>query len=264
MPVPMLTLPTAVTPPADPTPSPSPEESTRPARTYLPPLCRTAMHPWLAYVWYEFSYWLTMAIMTLCFSLRTTGRRNIPRRGPALLIGNHQSFLDPLVMGVASPRHLCFLARKTLFRNGFFGTLLSSWNTVPVDQEGVAKEGLKTILEELKQGNAVLVFPEGQRSWDGNLLPLKPGIQLLIKRSMVPIIPIGVAGANIALPRGKNRVKFSPWFFPATDASIAVHVGKPLDPRRFAEMPREEMLAALLEELKRVHAQAKRLRRKPV
>ncbi|HEY1860608.1 MAG TPA: lysophospholipid acyltransferase family protein [Gemmataceae bacterium] len=263
MPVPTLTSPAAVTPSGDPPPS-APPESPAPAwPSFNPPLSRTAMPAWLAYAWYEFCYWLTMAIMTLCFSLRMTGRRNIPRRGAALLIGNHQSFLDPLVIGISSPRHLCFLARKTLFRNRLFGTLLSSWNTVPVDQEGVAKEGLKTILEELKHGSAVLVFPEGQRTWDGNLQPLKPGIQLLIKRSNAPIVPIGVAGAFNALPRGKNRVRFSPWFLPATDASVAVHIGKPLDSQRFAEMPREEMLTALLEELRKVHEQAERLRRKP-
>jgi len=221
------------------------------------------MPKWLALLWYEFCYWLTMAVMTLCFSMRMSGRNNVPRTGAALLIGNHQSFLDPLVIGISSPRQLCFLARKTLFRNRAFGTLLSSWNVVPVDQEGVAKEGLKIILEELNQGSAVLVFPEGQRSWDGQMQPLKPGVLLLIKRTNAPIIPIGVAGAHIALPRGKNRVKFSPWFLPATDASIAVCIGKPIDARRFADMPRKEMLEALFQELKKVHEQAERLRRKP-
>jgi 1-acyl-sn-glycerol-3-phosphate acyltransferase len=230
--------------------------------SYLPPICRTKMPGWLAYLWYEFMYWKTLTVATLGFSLRISGRKNVPRRGPALLIANHQSFLDPLVIGIAARRHLCFLARKTLFRNRVFGTLLSSLNTVPVDQEGVAKEGLKTILQELKEGSAVLVFPEGQRSWDGKLQPLKPGIQLLIKRTRVPIIPIGVAGAHIALPRGKTRVKFSPFFLPATDASVAVVIGKPLDAERFAHLPREEMMAALLEELQKVHAAADRLRRK--
>jgi 1-acyl-sn-glycerol-3-phosphate acyltransferase len=220
------------------------------------------MPGWLAFLWYEFAYWKTLAITTLGFSLRISGRPNIPRRGPALLIANHQSFLDPMVIGAASPRHLCFLARKTLFRNPIFGHLLSSLNTVPVDQEGVAKEGLKTILDELKQGSAVLVFPEGQRSWNGDLQPLKPGIQLLIRRTKAPIIPIGVAGANIALPRGKLRVKFAPFFLPATNASIAVVIGKPMDAERFAHLPREEMLTALLHELRKVHDAAERLRRK--
>jgi 1-acyl-sn-glycerol-3-phosphate acyltransferase len=265
MSVPTLTSPMTAPPPTistSPTTTPSPEASFPIIPSYLPPLCRTKMPGWLAYLWYEFMYWKTLTIATLGFSLRVSGRRNVPRRGPALLIANHQSFLDPLVIGIAARRHLCFLARKTLFRNRVFGTLLSSLNTVPVDQEGVAKEGLKTILDELKQGSAVLVFPEGQRSWDGQLQPLKPGIQLLIKRTKAPIIPIGVAGANIALPRGKTRVKFSPFFLPATDASVAVVIGKPLDAERIAHLPREEMMDTLFQELQKVHAAADRLRRK--
>jgi 1-acyl-sn-glycerol-3-phosphate acyltransferase len=251
------------TPPTDPTLAPpKPPAAAAPLPSYIPPICRTKMPAWWAYAWYEFAYWTTMAFTTLGFSLRMSGRQNVPRRGPALLIANHQSFLDPMVIGISSPRRLCFLARKTLFNNRFFGNLLSSLNTVPVDQEGVAKEGLKTILDELKQGNAVLVFPEGQRSWDGKLQPLKPGIHLLIKRSKAPIIPIGVAGANIALPRGRLRPKFSPFFLPATDASVAVVIGKPLDAERFAHLPREEMLPALQRELQKVHDAADRLRRK--
>jgi 1-acyl-sn-glycerol-3-phosphate acyltransferase len=251
----------AAPPPPNPTP-PLAAESTSSMPSFLPPICRTKMPGWLAWAWYEFVSLITTACLTLAFSLRVSGRRNIPRRGPALLIANHQSFLDPMVIGIASPRHLCFLARKTLFRNRFFGTMLSSLNTVPVDQEGIAKEGLKTVLNELHQGNVVLVFPEGQRSWDGALQPLKPGIQLLIKRTKAPIIPIGVAGAYIALPRGKTRVKFSPFILPATDASVAVVIGKPLDAERFAQLPREDMLTALSLELQKVHDEAERLRRK--
>ena len=266
MSVPTATSPMTAPMPAIPTPSTpaptSPEAPSPSIPSYLPPICRTKMPGWLAYLWYEFMYWKTLIIATLCFSLRISGRLNVPRHGPALLIANHQSFLDPIVIGIASRRHLCFLARKTLFRNRIFGTLLSSLNTVPVDQEGVAKEGLKTILQELKQGSAVLVFPEGQRSWDGKLQPLKPGIQLLIKRTKAPIIPVGVAGAHIALPRGKTRVKFSPFFLPATDASVAVVIGKPMDAERFAHLPREEMMNTLLKELQKVYAAADKLRRK--
>jgi len=264
MSVPSLSSVAAEPPAIAPTPAPAATQDACPPAmpSYLPPICRTKMPGWLAYLWYEFMYWKTLTVATLGFSLRISGRRNVPRRGPALLIANHQSFLDPIVIGIASRRHLCYLARKTLFRNRVFGTLLSSLNTVPVDQEGVAKEGLKTILQELKEGSAVLVFPEGQRSWDGKLQPLKPGIQLLIKRTKAPIIPIGVAGAHIALPRGKSRVKFSPFFLPATDASVAVVIGKPLDAERFAHLQREEMMTALLGELQKVHAAADRLRRK--
>src|SRR6516225_6984602 len=118
----------------------------------------------LSYAWYQSWYVATWTAMTLAFSYRDAGSRNVPPRGPALLIANHQSYIDPLLVGLAARRHLTFLARKTLFRNRLFGAFLRSVNCVPVDQEGVAKEGLKTAVEKLQAGQAVLIFPEGERS----------------------------------------------------------------------------------------------------
>jgi 1-acyl-sn-glycerol-3-phosphate acyltransferase len=214
------------------------------------------------HAWYDVAYATSMAVLTLGFSIRYTGRRNIPKDGPALLIANHQSFLDPLAVGLASPRRLSFLARKTLFKNRFFGNLLRSLDTVPVDQEGVAKEGLRAILDKLHEGRAVLVFPEGERTWKGNIQAFKPGIQLLIKRTHCPIVPVGIAGAFDALPRTRNWPIFSPLFMPATRGALGVAVGKPLDSKRFAAMPREQMLEELENELKKVHLEAERIQRK--
>src|SRR5262249_7947957 len=116
---------------------------------------RPAMPHWFSYAWYEGCYWLSMATMSMLFSLRTEGRRNVPPGGPALLIANHQSFLDPILVGLCSRRHLTFLARKTLFKNPAFAWVIRNLNGVPIDQEGVGKEGLKTVLGELHKGNAV-------------------------------------------------------------------------------------------------------------
>jgi 1-acyl-sn-glycerol-3-phosphate acyltransferase len=133
---------------------------------------------------------------------------------------------------------------------------------VPVDQEGVAKEGMKTILEQLKAGRAVLVFPEGERTSTGELQPLKPGIYLLIKRITAPIVPIGIAGAFDAWPRTRKWPKLSPLFLPPTGADIAVCVGKPIPAERYRDMPRDQVLAELHEELKRVTTRAQQMRRK--
>lgn len=203
-----------------------------------------------------------MATATLGFSLRIEGRRNIPRRGPALLIANHESFLDPPLVGVAAPRPIWYLARKTLFTNRVFGAFLRSINCVPVDQEGVAKEGLKTGLEGLKGGQVVLIFPEGERTWTGRMQPLKPGLHLLVKRSGAPVIPVGVAGTFEALPRTRALPRLSPLFWPATGAALAASVGKPLPAARFATMPREQLLTELCREIEAVRQRAERLRRK--
>jgi 1-acyl-sn-glycerol-3-phosphate acyltransferase len=186
----------------------------------------------------------------------------MPRQGPALVIANHQSFLDPLIVGVASPRKLRFLARKTLFDHRALGAFIRALGAVPVDQEGVAKEGLKTVLELLRQGEAVVVFPEGSRTPDGKIAPLMPGIHLLIKRSQAPIVPMGIAGAFDALPRSRSWPLLAPLFMPAERATLAASIGPALDTRQLLELPREQVLERLFQALTTVWAQAERLRRK--
>ncbi|MGH7222419.1 MAG: lysophospholipid acyltransferase family protein [Gemmataceae bacterium] len=220
---------------------------------------------WKASSWllYEMTYWLSLPGLTWAFNYRYEGGQNIPLTGPVLILANHQSFLDPLIVGSATRRHLCFLARKTLFRNRLFASLIDFLNAVPVDQEGVAKEGLKTILDQLKAGRAVLMFPEGERTRTGEVQPLKPGVLLLIKRLEVPIVPVGIAGAFDALPRTRKWPKLSPFFLPTSGADIAVSVSKPISAERYRDMPRQRMLTELQEELKRAKERAERLRRRP-
>jgi 1-acyl-sn-glycerol-3-phosphate acyltransferase len=210
---------------------------------------------------YEFSRCQVMATLTLGFSYRFEGGRNIPHRGPALLVANHESFIDPIAIGLTTTRQLHYLARKTLFK-GAFGSYLRRVNCVPVDQEGVAKEGLKTIIALLDEGKAVLVFPEGERTWNGDIQELKPGIQLIIRRTKPPIIPVGVAGAFDAFPRTRKFPSFSPLFMPANGAGIAVSVGAPLDGAHYAEVPREQMLTELQQAMQRMKERAEHLRRK--
>jgi 1-acyl-sn-glycerol-3-phosphate acyltransferase len=203
------------------------------------------------------------AYFTLGHSFRFDGRHNLPKTGPALLIANHESFIDPLLVGVAAPRHLAFLARANLFR-GIFGRFLRSVNTHPVDQEGFAREGLKTMIDMLHDGWPVLVFPEGERAPDGTMKAFRPGIHLIIKKTHAPIVPVGIAGAYEALPRSRHPPVpgHSPLFLPPGLATIAVSLGKPLDGGLYAKMPREEALAHLFEEVKRVQQHAEHLRRR--
>jgi 1-acyl-sn-glycerol-3-phosphate acyltransferase len=204
-----------------------------------------------------------MTVFTLGFSLRTAGRGNVPRTGPALLVANHQSFLDPILVGLVSRRHLCYLARKSLFRRRFFRFLIESLNAVPIDQEGIGKEGIRTILEQLRKGRAVVVFPEGERTRTGEMALPRPGIHLLIKRTQAPIIPVGIAGAFHAMPRWRHYPVPAPLFLPASRACLAVVAGNPLDGRRYAALPREQALAELSVEIRKVADWAERLRRKP-
>src|SRR5437016_4964293 len=149
------------------------------------------MEGWRERLWYRFNFWTLFPSFTLGFSLRTAGSRNVPPDGPVLILANHESFLDPPIIGLAVRRKIHYLARKTLFRNPTFGAYLRSMGTVPVDQEGVAKEGLRTSVELLRAGKALLIFPEGERSPVGDMLPFKPGIHLVLRKAPVPILPVG-------------------------------------------------------------------------
>jgi 1-acyl-sn-glycerol-3-phosphate acyltransferase len=217
---------------------------------------------WRSALWYGANFWTMYALYTLGLGLRTEGSRHMPRRGPVLIVANHESFLDPIAIGLAVRRRIAYLARKTLFKNRLFGGFLRSVGCVPVDQEGVAKEGLKTSLELLQAGHALLVFPEGERTPSGKMQPFKAGIHLLVKRAGVPVLPVGVAGAYEAYPRHAALPKLSLPFWPAPAGALAVTVGKPLPPQRFAGLPREQVLAELFDEVKAVADRAERLRRK--
>lgn len=203
-----------------------------------------------------------MAAFTLGFSYRYEGTRNFPTSGPTLVIANHQSFLDPYVVGMAVPRRMVYLARKTLFRNAAFAALMRSFGGVPIDQEGVGKEGLKMIIEQLKQGKAVVVFPEGARTPDGVMHELKPGIHLLMKRAPAAIVPIGIAGAYQAWPIWRPYPIPAPLFLPPGNGTIAVSVGRPLDSRIYADLPRAQALDLLFQEIHRVQCRAEKLRRR--
>ena len=217
---------------------------------------------WGARAWWKFCHVLQSHAFALGFSLRTEGGPYVPRSGPALVVANHQSFLDPVAIGLAFPRPLIYLARKSLFRNPVFSWLIRSLNAVPIDQQGIGKEGIRTILEQLRLGKAVIVFPEGERTLTGRMNPLKPGVHLLIKRTQAPIIPVGIAGAYDAWPRQHMLPTPAPLFWPASQGTIAVSVGRPLEARRFAQLPREQALIELHQEIDAVQRRAEKLRRR--
>jgi 1-acyl-sn-glycerol-3-phosphate acyltransferase len=220
------------------------------------------MTGWRAAAYYDASYWFCMAGMTTWFSLRTQGHEHVPRDGPVLLISNHQSFLDPVVVGLAARRRLTFLARRTLFDHWFFRLIAGGLNPVPVNQEGFAREGLKTVMEQLEKGRAVGIFPEGERTADGKMQPFRPGILLLIKRIDMPIVPVGVAGTYEAWPRWRRYPVPAPLFLPARKGAIGVSIGSPINSRCFDDKPREQVLSELFDTIQEEYERAERLRRR--
>jgi 1-acyl-sn-glycerol-3-phosphate acyltransferase len=133
---------------------------------------------------------------------QTEGAHHVPTSCPAILAANHASFLDPPLVGAALPRAISYLARENLFRFPVFGSLLRAWDVVPVDREGGSPAGLKAILDRLAENRAVVLFPEGTRSRDGQLQPARSGIGLLVIKSTAPVVPILIRGTFEAYSRG--------------------------------------------------------------
>lgn len=169
--------------------------------------------------WIYWLHWLIAgsAFRTL-FGMRVIGAENLISEGPVLVASNHQSFLDPPLIGNLYTTDMVFLARKTLFV-GYFKWLYPRLNAIPVDQDRPDMSSLKTIIRKLKEGHRVLVFPEGARTLDGEIGEAAPGIGLVAVKSGAVIQPVRISGAREALPRGSSRIRF---------ARITVTVGKPI------------------------------------
>lgn len=146
-------------------------------------------------------FWLTALGF---FRFRWRGKQHFPVEGGAVVCSNHQSYFDPILVGICFRRQLSFLARKTLFDWFLFGRLIRYLDAIPIDRDGMSLGGIKESLRRLRQGDVLVVFPEGTRSEDGQVGPLKPGFLALVRRGRVPILPAAVDGAYDAWPRSRK------------------------------------------------------------
>ncbi|MBK1829670.1 1-acyl-sn-glycerol-3-phosphate acyltransferase [Verrucomicrobiaceae bacterium R5-34] len=158
---------------------------------------------------YWFCYRLWQKCFVCFFAYRVIGKEKLVTDGPVLIASNHESFLDPPLVGIAYEQEVYYLARKTLFR-GFGAWLYPRLNSIPVDQERPDMTSLKTIIKLLRQGNQVVVFPEGARTLDGKLQKAEAGTGLIVAKSKAVVQPVRIFGARKALPRGSSKMNFCP------------------------------------------------------
>ena len=168
------------------------------------------------------TYWIGHTIFRAAakafFRYQVVGRDKLIQEGPVLIASNHESFLDPPLVGVAWEDSVYYLARKTLFK-GPTKWLYPRWNAIPVDQEAPDMSSLKKIIKILRSGEQVVVFPEGARTLTGQLQPGEAGVGLIAAKSNATIQPVRIFGAFKALPRGSGRLRFHP---------ITIVVGDPI------------------------------------
>jgi 1-acyl-sn-glycerol-3-phosphate acyltransferase len=192
-------------------------------------------------LWYQLLQRMLQLLGVVFYGVRHWGRKNIPDTGGVLMVSNHQSHLDPPLVGIGCPRRMNYVARQTLFSFAPFGWLIHSVGAFPIDREGVGLGGIKESLKRLKRGEMVLIFPEGTRTKDGSIARFRPGFTTLAVRSGAAILPLAIEGAFQVWPRWRK--------FPGR-GKIRVCYGAPILPAEFAGRDERELLA---EVERRVH-----------
>jgi 1-acyl-sn-glycerol-3-phosphate acyltransferase len=185
------------------------------------------------------------------YGLRVIGRDHWPQTGGGLICSNHQSMFDPPLVGITCQRRMNYLARDTLFPIPVLGSLIRFLDAIPIDREGVGLSGIKETLRRLKAGELVLIFPEGTRTSDGDVKPLKPGFISLARRGRVPLVPVGLDGTYQAWPRTSR--------FPRL-GRVAVAIGEPISVEQVAAMSDSDLLADLAQRIRVCHEEARSAR----
>ena len=183
------------------------------------------------------------ALYKFYFGWRVHNPERVPLKGPVILASNHASFIDPPLVGAGLKRGINYLARESLFRFPVLGWVLHQWQAVPVDREGGGAKGLKAILERLLAGGAIILFPEGTRTRDGQLQPARSGIGLTVIKSSAPVVPVRVFGTFEAYNRHMR--------FPRPCHRVIVKYGRPM----YFEKFRAEAATCSKQHLKEIYQQ---------
>lgn len=128
------------------------------------------------------------------------GTSIVPSTGPLLVVSNHVGAIDPVIIGAWVPRPVWFMAKAELFKGGF-GWLMRAYHAFPVIRHSPDRTALRRAFDLLKQGSAVVLFPEGHRSEDARLLRAEPGAGFIARRSGAPLIPVAIVGSQHVLGR---------------------------------------------------------------
>jgi len=195
--------------------------------------------PWF----YRTICWISISFFKIFYRLQVVGKENIPV-GAALIAANHASYFDPAVIGGVFPEEIMFMAKKSLFNHKIFGWIIRKLNSLPVERGVADRATFRKVLGGLARGKKVLIFPEGERSFDGKVGQLLPGLGFLAYSAKCPILPVYLSGTHEAWPRGSKKPKLF--------GKITCTYGKPLyfdffekDRKQIIEEVESNTLAAL-------------------
>lgn len=182
-------------------------------------------------------------IARLFFRFKVIGEENIPEEGGVIIASNHVSYLDIPFLGCALKRNLDFMGKYELFRNPITGWILMGLGAFPVKRDRVDRWAISEAVGRLRNGRAVVIYPEGARSRDGRLKEPKAGIGMVVARSGARVIPTFIFGTDKVLAKGRWRIRLSP---------VRLYLGIPLDFSNLINLKRgKELYRGISEEIMR-------------
>lgn len=162
--------------------------------------------PLLPNRFWRFCRFVLRNVFVFWLDYRARGHTGLPEGG-ALVLANHQSFLDPFLIGLPLARPISYLARHNLFPIPIIGTVLRNTYVMPINRDAAGGGTIREATRRIRHGLLIGIFPEGTRSDDGTLGELKPGFIAMLRQGKAPVVPVGVAGALHALPRGGKWIR---------------------------------------------------------
>ncbi|MFO7895160.1 MAG: lysophospholipid acyltransferase family protein [Longimicrobiales bacterium] len=179
---------------------------------------------------------LVRLVWPLVGPLDVDGKEHVPETGPFLLIANHQSYLDPVLIQAVIPRPMYTMAKSTEFSSPLVGWLLERLKSFPVRRFEIDPQAVRIVLRHLEAGRGVGIYVEGERTWDGRLKRPRLGTLRLLLKAGVPVIPVGISGAYDVWPRWHRRIQ---------RGTVRIRIGQPL---RFPRLDDREARNAALPE----------------
>ncbi|MCX5717026.1 MAG: lysophospholipid acyltransferase family protein [Nitrospirae bacterium] len=158
---------------------------------------------------YRFTATLFFVLFKIFFRFKIINIEKVPEKGGVIVVSNHVSHLDPLVIGAAiRKRQSTFMAKSGLFKIPLIGAFVKTFS-FPVDRDTPQPSTIKEAVRRLKKGELIVMFPEGGRSKDGSLLDAKRGTGLIASLSEAKVIPAYIDGTNTVLPAGAKFIRLS-------------------------------------------------------